>query len=116
MKMIAQDTNGTTPIVLKAGMLAALLGTLTLDVALISGCQNHDASAHANPMPPMKVSVVKAEEHDVPVTGEWVGTLDGYVNAQIQPQANGYLIRQDYREGSQVAEGPGSVRNRSASV
>jgi len=53
----------------------------------------------------MKVSVVKAEQTDVPVTGEWVGTLDGYVNAQIQPQASGYLIRQNYREGSQVQQG-----------
>jgi membrane fusion protein (multidrug efflux system) len=53
----------------------------------------------------MKVKVVKVEQTDVPLTGEWVGTLDGYVNAQIQPQANGYLIRQDYREGSQVAKG-----------
>ena len=53
----------------------------------------------------MKVSVVKAEQSDVPLTGEWVGTLDGYVNAQIQPQASGYLIRQDYREGSQVEKG-----------
>jgi membrane fusion protein (multidrug efflux system) len=53
----------------------------------------------------MKVTVVKAVQTDVPITGEWVGTLDGYVNAQIQPQANGYLIRQDYREGSQVQEG-----------
>jgi len=50
----------------------------------------------------MNVTVVKAEQIDVPLTGEWVGTLDGYVNAQIQPQANGYLIRQNYREGSQV--------------
>jgi membrane fusion protein (multidrug efflux system) len=50
----------------------------------------------------MKVTVVKAEQSNVPLTREWVGTLDGYVNAQIQPQANGYLIRQDYREGSQV--------------
>jgi membrane fusion protein, multidrug efflux system len=48
---------------------------------------------------------VKADQRDVPVTGEWVGTLDGYVNAQIQPQANGYLIKQDYREGSQVEKG-----------
>lgn len=102
MKMIVQDASGTTPIVLNAGMLAAFLGTLTIGFALISGCQNHVASAHANPMPPMKVSVVKAVERDVPVTSEWVGTLDGYVNAQIQPQVNGYLIRQDYREGSQV--------------
>jgi membrane fusion protein (multidrug efflux system) len=53
----------------------------------------------------MKVTVVSAAQSDVPVTGEWVGTLDGYVNAQIQPQANGYLIRQDYREGSEVQEG-----------
>jgi len=53
----------------------------------------------------MKVKVVKAEKADVPLTGEWVGTLDGYVNAQIQPQASGYLIRQDYREGSQVERG-----------
>jgi len=53
----------------------------------------------------MKVTVVSAAQSDVPITGEWVGTLDGYVNAQIQPQANGYLIRQDYREGSQVQEG-----------
>jgi membrane fusion protein (multidrug efflux system) len=50
----------------------------------------------------MPVSVVRAQESDVPVTGEWVGTLDGYVNAQIQPQANGYLVSQDYREGSLV--------------
>jgi membrane fusion protein (multidrug efflux system) len=48
---------------------------------------------------------VKAEQSDVPLTAEWVGTLDGYVNAQIQPQANGYLIRQNYREGSQVVKG-----------
>jgi membrane fusion protein, multidrug efflux system len=50
----------------------------------------------------MKVSVVEVKQTNVPVTGEWVGTLDGYVNAQIQPQASGYLIRQNYREGSQV--------------
>jgi len=51
------------------------------------------------------VTVVKAEPANVPLTDEWVGTLDGYVNAQLQPQANGYLIRQDYREGAQVEEG-----------
>jgi membrane fusion protein (multidrug efflux system) len=103
MKMIVRDMNGTTPIVLKAATLVALFGALSIGAAVISGCGNHVASAYAGgSMPPMKVSVVKAEQHDVPVTGEWVGTLDGYVNAQIQPQANGYLIRQNYREGSQV--------------
>jgi len=41
-------------------------------------------------------------ERDVNIYGEWVATLDGYVNAQIQPQVTGYLIKQDYREGSLV--------------
>jgi membrane fusion protein (multidrug efflux system) len=42
---------------------------------------------------------------DVPVHAEWVATLEGYVNAQIQPQVSGYLIRQDYQEGSYVHKG-----------
>jgi membrane fusion protein (multidrug efflux system) len=53
----------------------------------------------------MPVSVVKVRQADVPLTGEWVGTLDGYVNAQIQPQVSGYLVRQTYREGSVVTKG-----------
>jgi membrane fusion protein (multidrug efflux system) len=53
----------------------------------------------------MPVSVVQVNATDVPLTGEWVGTLDGFVNAQIQPQANGYLIKQDYREGAEVSQG-----------
>ena len=72
---------------------------------MLSGCGNHVSAASTGTRPPMKVTVVSAAQSDVPITGEWVGTLDGYVNAQIQPQANGYLIRQDYREGSQVQEG-----------
>lgn len=53
----------------------------------------------------MPVSVVKVRKADVPLSGEWVGTMDGYVNAQIQPQVSGYLVRQDYREGSVVTKG-----------
>jgi membrane fusion protein (multidrug efflux system) len=41
----------------------------------------------------------------VPIEGEWVGTLEGYVNAQISPQVSGYLIRQDYNEGAFVRKG-----------
>lgn len=44
-------------------------------------------------------------QKDIPIYGEWVGTLDGYVNAQIQPQVTGYLIKQNYREGSFVHKG-----------
>lgn len=69
------------------------------------GCGKNNASQAAAPMGPMPVSVVKVRQADVPLTGEWVGTLDGYVNAQIQPQVSGYLIRQTYREGSTVKKG-----------
>jgi membrane fusion protein (multidrug efflux system) len=54
---------------------------------------------------PTQVSVATVEQRDVPLYGDWVATLDGYVNAQIQPQVSGYLIKQDYREGSVVESG-----------
>ena len=76
---------------------------LLLATVLMSGCGK--APAAAGPPPALPVSVVQLEASDVPVSNEWVGTLDGYVNAQIQPQAAGYLIRQTYREGAQVAKG-----------
>jgi len=87
------------------GLFAVFTGAMVLGSAMLSGCGNHANAASSGPGPSMKVTVVSAARSDVPITGEWVGTLDGYVNAQIQPQANGYLIRQDYREGSQVQEG-----------
>jgi membrane fusion protein (multidrug efflux system) len=42
---------------------------------------------------------------DVPITQEWVGTLDGFVNAEIRPQVEGYLLRQIYKEGSSLRQG-----------
>ncbi len=53
-------------------------------------------------MPPPKVEVATVIQRDVPVTGTWVATLDGYTNAQIQPQVGGYVIKQNYLEGSAV--------------
>lgn len=92
--------------IVNGAMLSGFVGVLVLAIGLLSGCGNRvSAASSTTPPPPMKVTVVKAEQRDVPLTGEWVGTLDGYVNAQIQPQANGYLIQQNYREGSQVTKG-----------
>jgi RND family efflux transporter MFP subunit len=68
------------------------------------GCGNGKVRAAAPPPPPV-VEVAPVIQKDVPVQGEWVGTLQGYVNAQIQPQVTGYLIRQDYREGGLVKKG-----------
>ncbi len=84
---------------------AAFAPAILIVCTILSGCGSHVNAASAGSRSPMKVTVVRAMQHDVPITSEWVGTLDGYVNAQIQPQANGYLIRQDYREGSEVQEG-----------
>jgi len=73
---------------------------LALVVTLGAGCERRVASAPA-PAPPT-VEVTPVIEKDVPLEGEWVGTLEGYVNAQIQPHVTGYLIRQDYQEGGFV--------------
>jgi membrane fusion protein (multidrug efflux system) len=49
--------------------------------------------------------VAAVEQRDVPVYKEWVATLDGYVNAEIRPQVSGYIIKQNYTEGSVVRKG-----------
>jgi RND family efflux transporter MFP subunit len=77
----------------------ALVSAVVLLHAL--GCSNGNVRAAAPPPPPV-VEVAPVIQKDVPVQGEWVGTLEGYVNAQIQPQVSGYLIRQDYHEGAFV--------------
>src|SRR6201993_2476318 len=80
----------------------ALVSAVLLLHAL--GGSNGNVRAAAPPPPPV-VEVAPVIQKDVPVQGEWVGTLEGYVNAQIQPQVSGYLIRQDYHEGSFVRKG-----------
>ncbi len=54
------------------------------------------------PPPPPEVLVVPVVQRDVPVLGEWIGTLDGSVNADIRPKVEGYLMRQFYKEGQFV--------------
>ncbi|HEX3987668.1 MAG TPA: efflux RND transporter periplasmic adaptor subunit [Acidobacteriaceae bacterium] len=84
----------------------AAISFLAISAALLSGCESSNAAAAARlAMGPMPVSVVRVAEANVPLTGSWVGTLDGYVNAQIQPQVSGYLVKQNYREGSSVSKG-----------
>jgi RND family efflux transporter MFP subunit len=68
----------------------------------VSSCTN----TQANPAPPPPiVEVTEVVQKDVPIYSEWVAVLDGYVNAQIQPRVSGYVIKQDYKEGSVVKEG-----------
>jgi RND family efflux transporter MFP subunit len=77
--------------------------TLVLATAVLAvGCGKTNA-APAIPVPEVEVATVV--QKDVPIFSEWVATLDGYVNAQIQPQVTGYIIRQSYKEGSFVRKG-----------
>ena len=86
-----------------ASHFAGTAALLVVGAGVMSGCGKK--AAPTGPPPAMPVTVVEVKSAAVPITGEWVGTLDGYVNAQIQPQANGYLIKQNYREGAQVEKG-----------
>jgi len=79
---------------------------------LLFGCGKHGVRAEG---PAPEVQVAAVVQQDVPIYTECISTLDGYVNAQIQPQVTGYLMKQNYREGVTVTRGC-FVRDRSASV
>ncbi len=68
----------------------------------LTGCQGEKT---ASAPPPPDVQVTSVVQQSVPIYDEWVGSLDGYDNAQIQPQVTGYIIAQTYREGSPVRKG-----------
>lgn len=79
-----------------------MLSTFSLILAIIlmtSGCQKEQK---AGLPPPPTVEVAEVTMKDVPVFAEWVGTLDGFVNATIRAQVQGYLIKQNYSEGDLV--------------
>src|ERR1700733_12944050 len=77
--------------------LASSLLTISF-LLLFVGCQSRQSA----PPAPTNVEVAAVIQKDVPVYSEWVTTLDGYVNANIQPQVSGYLVKQNYQEGSPV--------------
>jgi RND family efflux transporter MFP subunit len=81
---------------------AALL--LLAGLALVAGCSKPAAGGPPQ-FPPPDVTTTTVDQKDVAVYGDWVANLDGFTNAQIQPQVTGYLVRQDYKEGSEVRKG-----------
>jgi membrane fusion protein (multidrug efflux system) len=70
-----------------------------------AGCRNPEAARPTGSPAPVEVQVAAAEVQDVPVVREWIGTLDGRVNAEIRGQVSGYLLRQAYLEGAFVRKG-----------
>ena len=69
----------------------------------LAGCTEEKKAAA--PPPPPEVEVAEVIQKDVPVFSEWVASLDGMVNASILAQVQGYLIKQNYKEGDFVKKG-----------
>src|ERR1700688_1875347 len=89
----------------KRNLVIAGAGVLCLVVlGVIVGARPNHVSG-AQPGATADVEVVQVEQKDVPIFGEWIGTLDGLVNADVRAQVTGYLQRQGYQEGAFVKQG-----------
>jgi RND family efflux transporter MFP subunit len=97
----ANNSNGFCDCRNFATTLCVLLCVVSA-LLLLNGCGNKNVSAAA--APPPNVQVVEVFQRDVPVYHEYLATMDGFVNAQIQPQVSGYLIKQNYLEGALVGK------------
>ncbi|HSY99335.1 MAG TPA: efflux RND transporter periplasmic adaptor subunit [Terriglobales bacterium] len=74
-------------------------------IALIVGALRPKHASGAGTGAPPDVLVAQVEQKDVPIYSEWIGTLAGQVNANVQAQVTGYLLKRDYQEGSFVRKG-----------
>lgn len=78
-------------------------------VPLLGGCFEEEKAAKAKMQAmmaaTMEVPVQAVTVKDTPVYAEWIGTLDGYIDARITSRVQGYLFTQNYREGSFVKKG-----------
>jgi membrane fusion protein (multidrug efflux system) len=86
----------------KASLFASfLIVSFICSVVILTGCKKEEKAAP----PPPEVEVVTVAQKDVPIYSEYVGTADGFVNATIRAQVQGYLIKQNYKEGDLVRKG-----------
>lgn len=79
------------------------VGTLAACLA-VAGVSCNKSDASVAPQPP-QVVVAAVIQKDVPVYSEWVGTTEGFVNAQIYPKISGYVLKQNYPDGAHVKRG-----------
>jgi len=78
-----------------------LLYAVAVLLSLGVGCKKEQKVA----APPPEVEIVTVVQKDIPIYSEYVGTADGFVNATIRAQVQGYLIKQNYKEGDLVRKG-----------
>jgi len=82
--------------------IGGAVGLVVIGVVIGAVRPKHVAGATGAPA---EVEVVQVEQKDVPIYGEWIGTLDGLVNADVRAQVTGYLMKQAYQEGAFVKQG-----------
>jgi RND family efflux transporter MFP subunit len=75
--------------------------TVLIISTMLSGCGKMGLPAAGPP----DVEVVEVVQRDVPITRNWVATLDGLVNAQVRAQVSGILLKQNYTNGAYVKKG-----------
>jgi membrane fusion protein, multidrug efflux system len=96
---------GLQSVLAKHKILTVALAIVSLFVvAALLGFARSNKPVAAAPRP-LEVEVVPVEQTNVPIYKEWIGTTDGMVNAEIKAQVTGYLLRQDFKEGSFVKKG-----------
>ncbi len=81
---------------------AGILLLAGMPLLLLSGCKGEQGESA--PPPPI-VEVAEVIQRDVPVYAEWIASTDGMVNATIRAQVQGYLVKQNYKEGDLVEKG-----------
>ena len=89
---------------LKRNLLMAAAPCLIV-LGLILGAMRPKHVSGAQPAAAPDVEVVQVEQKEIPIYGEWIGTLDGFTNADVRAQVTGYLVRQGYQEGAFVKKG-----------
>jgi RND family efflux transporter MFP subunit len=74
-------------------------------IGIVIGATRPKHTSASQPGAAPVVEIVQVEQKDVPIYGEWIGTLDGFTNADVKAQVTGYLMRQGYQEGAFVNKG-----------
>ncbi len=81
----------------------ALFVLVAFAASAVAGCKREEAAPAA--AGPAEVLVVETRAEDVPVYAEFIGTLDGNVNAEVRARVPGYVTSVDYKEGTPVKAG-----------
>ena len=99
--MKQQSVYQSTHEVVPSSLPSWLAFLITLSVLTLPGCRKEEKPAPQAPV----VAVAEVVQKDVPIYSQWVGALEGNVNAVIRAEVTGYLIKQNYQNGDFVKKG-----------